>query len=152
MISALATSHTRAAYPVRAFAARVRDLTRAVGAATGTARLYTWFEDERVVVWPAGPSDWVTSTLSTLHSRRQCLGCSRHDPRDPLARGTYAFSRALRGEWSQYNREDVPDAPLDVATAAMLLGRSPAELAATQMAEHFESATRVDLGKIRRAC
>jgi hypothetical protein len=151
MVSALATNHTRAAYPVRAFAARVRDLIAAVETATGTARLYPWFQDERVVVWPAAASDWVTSTLSTLHARSQCLGCSRHDPRDPLARGTYAYSRPMRSDPSQFVRDDVPIVPMDVASAAAYLGRSPAELAATQLPVRFESATKVDLGKIRRA-
>ena len=151
MVSALAVAHTRPAYPVRAFATRVRDLIRAMESATGTAKLYTWFQDERVIVWPAAPSDWVTATLTALHTRQHCLGCSRHDPRDPLARGTYSFTRHARGDAAQYARDDVPDAPLDVPAAAVLLGRSPAELAATQIAEHFESAARVDLGKIRRA-
>ena len=152
MVAALASVHTtRPAYPVRAFAARVRDLVRAVEASTGNARLYTWFEDERVVVWPAAQSDWVTSTLAALHARSHCLGCSRHDPRDPLGRGTYSFARQLRGDPTQYTRDDVPDLPLDVPTAAALLGRSPAELAATQLSVNFETAAKVDLGKIRRA-
>ncbi len=151
MIQSLATAHSRAAHPVKAFGARVRDLIRAVEAATGTARLYSWFEDDRVIVWPAAPSDWVSATLSALHARNQCLGCSRHDPRDLLARGTYSYARVLRGEPGIYTRDDVPDMPLDVATAAMMVGRSAAELAATQLPVRFETATRVDLGKIRRA-
>jgi hypothetical protein len=131
----------------------VRDLVTvlALPSVVGGARLYSWFEDERVVVWPAGPSELVSSVVAALHARRLCLGCSRLDPRDRLGRGTYAYARSPRSMLESYLREDVPVAPLDVAEAAQLLGRSPAELAATQLEVRFVEALRVDLTRMRWA-
>lgn len=151
LLYALSIGHSRAAYPACAFAARARDLVRAAESATGTARLYAWFDDDRVMVWPSTPSDWAAATLAALHAQGRCLGCSRHDPRDPLVRGTYAYAQAPHGETGVYARTDVPDVPLDVTAAAHLLGRSAAELAATQLSVRFETASRVDLARIRRA-
>ncbi len=150
MVAAMSKHHGRPAFPVRAFAAKVRHLLSATDGSLGSARLYPWFEDDRVVVWPAAPSDWVTTTLAALHARNQCLGCSKHDPRDPIGIGTFSYARSLR-DATQFARDEVPNDPMDVGAVAALLGRSPAELAATQLPVHFETATRVDLGKIRRA-
>lgn len=153
MVAALATAHGAPAHPVMTFAARVRDLVTvlALPTVTGSARLSCWFEDERVVVWPHGQSELVRLAVSALHARRACLGCSRHDPRDPLARGTYRYARSTHSRLESFLRDEVPEAPLDVATAARLLGRSPAELAATQLGVRFETAIRVDPTQLRRA-
>jgi hypothetical protein len=152
MIAALAVAHSRPSYRVTAFAARVRDLVRVLQDTIGSARFYSWFEDERVIVWPAGASpDLVSAVLFGLHGQHACLGCSRFDPRDAFRRGTYGYARTIRSEPTTFSRDDVPDAPMDIAAAAALLSRTPAELAATQLPVRFESAMRVDLSKIRRA-
>lgn len=153
LVEQLAMGHAGPAHPLTAFATRVRDLVAvlALPHVTGTARLYTWFEDERVVVWPGGGSDLAKLVVSALHARRACLGCSRHDPRDRLSRGTYAYAPSVHSLTGTYGREDVPVEPIDIATAAHLLGRSPAELAATQLNVRFETATRIDLAQMRRA-
>jgi hypothetical protein len=153
LVAALATGHESMAHPIRAFAARVRDLVAVLTlpSVVGGARAWCWFEDERVVVWPAGSSELVSAVVAALHARRLCLGCSHHDPRDRLARGTYLFTRSPRSMLESYVREDVPVEPLDVASAAMLLGRTPAELAATQLPVRFVEALRVDLARMRWA-
>jgi hypothetical protein len=153
MVDRLGVGHGTPAHPLTTFATRVRDLVTvlALPEVTGPGRFYSWFEDERVVIWPAGGTDLAKLVVSALHSRRKCLGCSRHDPRDKLARGTFAYARSPHSMLESYAREDAPVEPIDVVTAAALLGRSPAELAATQFNVRFEAATRVDLSQMRRA-
>lgn len=153
VIPALAMGHRRLAHPIHTFATRVRDLITVLSSPTfvGSARMYAWFEDDKVVIWPALSSEVVTAIVSSLHVRKACLGCSPHDPRDLLARGTYAYRRTPRSTSELFLREDTPIEPLDIATAARLLGRSPAELAATQLDIRFAEATRVTLARMRWA-
>ena len=65
--------------------------------------------------------------------------------------GTYAYARSPHSMLESYARDDLPIEPINAATAAQLLGRSPAELAATQFNVRFEGAQRVDLSQMRRA-
>jgi hypothetical protein len=154
MVTRLEANHRTPAHPLTAFACRVRDLVVALAQpeVVGPARLYTWFEDERVIVWPAPVTDLPKLVVSALHTRGRCLGCSRHDPRDALARGTYAYAPSTsQTAFEAFVREDVPSEAMDIASVATLLGRSPAELAATQFNLRFADAARVDLGQLRRA-
>lgn len=154
LLRALAQTNERPAHPIRVFAARVRDLLAVLSlpTVTGTARAYCWFEGDAVVVWPTPSTELTASAVSALHSRKLCLGSSSYDPRDLLGRGTYRYSKAPRVGMpsNAYVRDDVPIEALDVAAAAAHLGRSTAELAATQLAVRFAEATRVDLDRALR--
>ena len=109
-VGALSVGHDRPSYPITAFAARVSDLVRVLGAVSGTTKVYSWFEDDRVVIWPVANLDVIIGAISALHAKKACLGCSRNDPRDVLGRGTYWYTRGNRSGVTTYSRDDLPDA------------------------------------------
>lgn len=139
------------AYPPRAFTASVRDMLAALAApdVVGPARAWVRFVDTRVVVWPEPGAEFGPALLSALHTRRGCQGCSKLDPRDILATGTWLFAQPRRGIDDAFVKETAPIEPASIAEIAEALGRSPAELAATQLDVRFADVAKVTSSRVR---
>ncbi|MFO0556474.1 MAG: hypothetical protein U0269_00510 [Polyangiales bacterium] len=152
-IERLGTAHSERvmAYPPRAFAATVRDLLSALAApdVVGPARAWVRFVDRRAVLWPEPGAEFGPSLLAALHARRGCLGCSRFDPRDVLSNGTWLFAQPRRGLDDAFVREAPPAIAASIEEIAEALGRTPAELAATQLDVRFADVPRVTSARVR---
>jgi hypothetical protein len=151
-IERLAAGHTDRvmAYPPRAFAASVRDLIAALAApdVVGPARAWVRFVDHRAVLWPEPGTEFGSTLLAALHARKSCLGCSKHDPRDVLSLGTWRFSQPRRGD-EAFLREAAPTTEVSLSDLAEALGRTAAELAATQLDLRFEDSPKVSPFRVR---
>lgn len=139
------------AYPPRAFAATVRDLLSALAApeVVGPARAWVRFVDRRAIVWPEPGAEFGPSLLAALHARRACLGCSRFDPRDILSTGTWLFAQPRRGLDESFVRQAPPTLATSIEQIAEALGRTPAELAATQLDVRFADAPKIISARVR---
>ncbi len=151
-LARLAQGHrprTRAT-PPRAFTATVKSLIRALAApeVVGPARAWVRFQGDRAVVWPEPGADFGPNLLAALHDIGGCEGCSRHDPRDLLRLGTWEFAQPRLGE-EHFARESAPSLDVPLAQLAEALGRSPSELAATQLDVRFDEVTRVLPARVR---
>jgi hypothetical protein len=138
------------ASPPRAMIAKVKLLIRALGApeVVGPARAWVRFHGEHAVVWPEAGTEFGSTLLAALHDLGACEGCSRHDPRDVLSLGTWRFAQPRRGE-EHFALESSPTLDVPLPQLAEALGRSPSELAATQLDLRFNEVTRVLPRRVR---
>ncbi|MDP3276483.1 MAG: hypothetical protein Q8Q09_14895 [Deltaproteobacteria bacterium] len=139
------------AYPPRAFVANIRDLVASLKApdVVGPARVYARFLGDRVLLLPEETTDFAPTLLAQLHARKTCLGCSRHDPRDVLSLATWNYAQPSSGTDEAFVQLSRPHVALPLTELAEAMGRSTAELAATQMDLSYEDSARISSPKVR---
>jgi hypothetical protein len=144
------TDRTMAPSP-RTFAAKTKDLIVALGTndVVGPARVQVRFIDDMALVWPEPTSEFASNALGALHRARACLGCSRMDPRDVLSLGTWRYQQPRDGREDAFVRESAPTYAFAIDQLAAALGRSTAELAATQLDVRFDETPRITGRSVR---
>lgn len=144
------TERTMAPSP-KAFAAKTKDLIAALTSndVVGPARVQARFIDDNVIVWPEPTAEFSANVLAALHRQRACLGCSRNDPRDVLSLGTWRYHQPRDGREDAFVRDAAPSHPFAIETLAAALGRSTAELAATQLNVRFAETLQITGRSVR---